>query len=608
MFDSPGGDSSSRRGETVLFVILALALALRLGHWLAVRDAPFVADLIVDSKEYDAWARQVASGDWLGSQVFFQAPLYPYLLAGIYSIFGRSLDVVYLLQIVFAVAGIWAIFHAGRLMGGERIGIAAAGLSAIYGPYVFYDVQVLKESLAVTAMSFLLWATARARNLNRPAPWMQAGALLGALVLLRENALFLTPILLALALQRGDAWRPTLLRFGAALVGLALPLTPLAIRNGAIGGGFLPTTSAAGVSFFIGNNPNADGTYLPVVPGKQIPSLERQESVRVAEAAVGHRLTPRQVSSYWFRTGLSWATAHPLDFTLLQGKKLGMYWSWYEWPDAVDYYWIRQQSAVYGFPFVEFSTISLLSIGGLWILWRRRLLRAFAPAWAFAGAWMFSTIIFFLFSRYRLPGLPPLVILSALPIVAVLDAKRAGNRSWRLGAGLAAAALFLSLVPAGRPRIDLVEFNLGRLAQEKGDSRSAEAHYVAALAENPKTFLACLNIGTMAARNRDWPKALFYFERAESLEPRSDDVQTDLGGVYLAMGQSDDAMTHLDRALELNSQNVMALQNKAVLMVHRGDIAAAGDLNRRVLELDPQSAAGLRLRDRLAAAPGSTGG
>src|SRR4051794_18345579 len=102
----------SARGRRLLLAILALALVLRLGHFWTVRSAPFFGQLVMDSQEYDRWARQIAGGDWLGSEVFFQAPLYPYLLGLLYRLFGPHLDAVYLFQILFSVAGIYALYRA----------------------------------------------------------------------------------------------------------------------------------------------------------------------------------------------------------------------------------------------------------------------------------------------------------------------------------------------------------------------------------------------------------------------------------------------------------------------------------------------------------------
>jgi tetratricopeptide (TPR) repeat protein len=529
------------RKRRLLLLLLTAALLVRLAHWWAVRDEPFFAWLAMDSQEYDRWAQEIAAGDWLGSQVFFQAPLYPYLLGVLYKVFGHSLDSIYLAQIALAVAGVWALYRAGREMGGERVGLAAAGLAAFYGPFIFHDVHLLKESLAVSVTCFLLWTLATRRH------WLVAGLLLGVLALLRENALLLLPFLLP--------WGKGFVRKSAALVGgLVLALLPVAIRNGIVGGDFLPTTSQGGVNFYIGNNPEADGTYQPIVPGKQIPALERQEPMRVAEREVGRKLSPGEVSSFWMGKALGWAADHPGSFLRLQLRKLGMFWSWYEQPDAVDYYWVRGRSpALRWIALVEFGAVTLLALAGLWMI--RRNPGPFAPALLFALGWMLTTIIFFLFSRYRLPAVPALMLLAAIPLARVS----------RKGILAVAAALILPHLAGFQPRLDLVHYNLGRIEDERGNPDAAREHYKAAFILNPRDFLACLNLGNHAARNGDWATALRFYQRAEELEPTSDDVQSNLGGVYLAMGQLDEAEARFDRALALNPENPSALHNKEIL-------------------------------------------
>jgi tetratricopeptide (TPR) repeat protein len=540
------------RKRWLLLLLLTAALLVRLAHWWAVRDEPFFAWLAMDSQEYDRWAQGIAAGDWLGSQVFFQAPLYPYLLAILYSVFGHSLDSIYLAQIGLAVAGVWALYRAGREMGGERVGLAAAGLAAFYGPFLFHDVHLLKESLAVSVTCFLLWALATGRH------WLVAGLLLGVLALLRENALLLLPFLLPLAAGKGFVRKSVTL-----VAGLVLALMPVAIRNGIVGGDFLPTTSQGGVNFYIGNNPEADGTYRPIVPGKQIPALERQEPVRVAERELGRELSPAEVSSFWMGKALAWAADHPVSFLRLQLRKLGMFWSWYEQPDAVDYYWVRGRSPVLRWAaLVEFGAVTLLALAGLWMI--RRNPGPFAPALLFALGWMLTTVIFFLFSRYRLPAVPALMLLAAIPLARV-------NRKGPIL--VVAATLALPHLAGFEPRLDLVHYNLGRIEDERGNPDAAREHYKAAFILNPQDFLACLNLGNHAARSGDWPTALRFYQRAEELEPTSDDVQSNLGGVYLAMGQLDEAEARFDRALALNPENPSALHNKALLRRLRDRLA-----------------------------------
>ena len=65
------------------------ALAVRLVHVWQMRATPFFSVLLGDSRGYDEWARRIAGGEWLGGEVFYQAPLYPYMLGVIYAAVGR---------------------------------------------------------------------------------------------------------------------------------------------------------------------------------------------------------------------------------------------------------------------------------------------------------------------------------------------------------------------------------------------------------------------------------------------------------------------------------------------------------------------------------------
>lgn len=569
---SPSSRSPARAARrTALLLALLAAAALRLAHWAAVRDEPFVARLAMDSQEYDRWAQAIAGGDWLGSEPFFQAPLYPYLVALVYRVAGRSLDAVYLLQIAAALAGLWALGRAAEEMAGggargRRVGAIAAWLGALYTPLFFYDTQLLKESLAVDLAAGLLWALALARRRGGLGLWLAAGALGGALALLRENFLVAAPFLAPLAWRRGEGARAALARALAFAAGLALPLAPVAARNAALGGGFLPTTFQGGANFWIGNNPEADGTYRPLTPGRQIPRLEREEPRRIAERATGRALSAAEVSAFWRDRALAWAAAEPLAFARLQARKLALFWSGYEWPDAVDYYWMKTRSPALSLPLVELTTAALLALAGVALLVAGRRVASFAPALLFALGWMVSTVAFFLFARYRLPAVPALLVLAALPLERF--ARAVAARRWGAAATLGAGILAAWALPhlAGyAPRTDLVEYNQGRLAQEAGEARAAEEHYRAAFAAAPDNFLAAMNAGTLAARRGALAEALSLLERAAALEPGSADAQANLGAARLAAGDLAGARGALERALALDPDHAAARANLAAL-------------------------------------------
>lgn len=594
----PPAFSSFKKKNLILWAILLLALLLRLGHWLAVHDQPFFAQLIMDSHEYDRWAQEIAAGAWLGSEVFFQAPLYPYFLASLYKIFGHQLGVIYIIQILLAVAGCYALYRAGRKIAGEMAGLSSAALTALYGVFLFYDVQILKESLAVATVCFLLWVLVEARESQKIWQWFAAGILCGLLSLLRENMLLVVLFLLFLPFRRKQRFAFFFSRSGALLLAVFLILAPVTIRNWVVGKVFLPTTFQGGVNFYIGNNPRANGTYQPIVPGKQIPSYERTEPIRLAEQDLGHKLTPLEVSNYWFRKSFSWIKKEPLVFAGLQLKKILMFWSWYEWPDAVDYYYVKSRSPILNLPLFEFGGVFILMIAGLWIF--RRRLEAFAPIWLFVLAWMASTVVFFLFSRYRLPCLPAIILFSAIPVASLFEAFKGKN--WRKGTALAillAAALGAPRLIGFSPRMDLVHYNLALIYESQGQPQKAIHHYQEAVLTNPNDFLSCINLGNIAAQRNDWPQALRWYQRALSIEPEAEGVHLNLGNAYIALGVLDKAEFHLNHALRLNPKNKEALHSQSILLAKKGHLQGALKVNDAVLKLAPGWAPAVRFRMKL---------
>ena len=551
-------------GRARIAVLIAAALG-RLAHLAAVRDAPFVRQLALDSQEYDRWARAIAGGEWWGSTPFFQAPLYPYLVAVVYRLVGPGALSVYFLQIAAAVAGCWALMQAGERLSGPRTGLVAGALFALYTPFWFYDALLLKESLAVSLVCFLLFALVRADSERGSSSWFLVGLLSALLALLRENMLLVIPFLLPLAWRgSGSPERASGLRRTALLLlGLALPLAPVAARNAALGGGFLPTTSQGGVNLWIGNNPTADGTYRPLVPGKQIPSYEREGARILAEQAAGRALAPNEVSAFWAGRVGQWARDDPWAFFELQLRKLRLYGQGYEWPDAVDYYWMKSLSLPLSLPLFEWASVALLALWGLWL--ERSRLSPWAPVWLFEIGWMFSVVVFFLFARYRLPAVPGLLLLAAIPIeraFAAFDRERA-KALW-----MTAGVCLLWGLPhlAGHaPRTELVEFNLGRLAEERGDAAAAKSHYLRTLEAAPTNLSALLNLGTLAARAGDYVAARARFEAAVEVAPDSDDAHANLGAACLALGELETAEHELNGALERNPENAFAKHNLEVL-------------------------------------------
>src|SRR6185295_684113 len=151
---------------------------------------------------------------------------------------------------------------------------------ALYAPAVFFDGLVQKSVLDVFLVCLLLAQLAgfMAEHPHARADvpgawrWLGVGATLGALSLTRENALIFVPVLLGWIWWQVRTVAPTRVHMTAALLaGLGIALVPVGVRNRLVGGEFHLTTAQSGPNFFIGNNPAADGTYIPLRFGRGSP-------------------------------------------------------------------------------------------------------------------------------------------------------------------------------------------------------------------------------------------------------------------------------------------------------------------------------------------------
>jgi hypothetical protein len=184
--EKPRAAAASLRPVVWLAGLGCAALVLRLLCLFELRDSPFFSVLIGDSLQYDTWARQIASGDWLGREVFYQSPLYPYLLGALYRT-GIDTFGVRLLQAGLGAASCVVVAIAGRRFFDERAGLAAGALLAIYPPAIFYDVLIQKSSLDLFLVSLVLLALGACLEQPTRGWLIAAGLSLGALALNREN-------------------------------------------------------------------------------------------------------------------------------------------------------------------------------------------------------------------------------------------------------------------------------------------------------------------------------------------------------------------------------------------------------------------------------------
>jgi len=586
--------------------IVLLALALRLLHVWQMRHSPFFDVLMGDAKGYDAWARRLAGGDWIGHDVFYQAPLYPYFLGALYRLVGRSLLVVRVAQAVIGAGTCGVLALATRRFLDGRTAVIAGLALALYAPAIFFDGLLQKSVLDSACLALALWmaggllgddAFAKGAAGRR---WFGLGLALGALSLNRENALVFIAVTVGWIAWRkapgGVALRSRANAAAAFGLGLFLLLGPVIIRNALVGGGFYLTTSQFGPNFYIGNNPMADGSYTALRFGRGSPEYERQDATTLAEHAAGRTLAPAEVSSYWTGRALDFITTQPGRWLALMGRKAVLLVNAREMLDTES----QESYAEWSLPlrllgwFGHFGTLVPLAVLGAGLLWPRR--RRIGLLYVMTGLYAASVLVFYVFARYRLPLVPLLLPFAAESLVrtwrTMIVREPVGTRApvW----ALAAAALVA--VPANWPLLSgplmraITETNLAAELQAAGRLDAAAAHNRLAIALQPDYAPAYNNLGVTLRAQGKLDEAIATYQQAVALHGEYPDAHYNLANALLAKGDATQAAAEFAVALRAIPDEAGVRNNLGIALAQQGKLTEALDAMRSAVAADPGSA------------------
>lgn len=572
------------------------AFALRAIYFWQLRDALPFATLVTDGRVYDTWAQRISAGDWLGSDVFYQAPLYPYFMAVIYRLFGHEVMLVRWVQAGLGSCGCALVALAGSSFFSRTAGLCAGVLLAIYPAAIFFDGLIQKSALDLFLTTAVL--AAMGAFLKRPrAGWAVAiGIALGALILNRENARLLYPVLVVwLLLYFRQLTLPRRLGHAAWLsLGAALVLLPVGARNYYVGGEFLLSTSQFGPNFYIGNHRGATGRYEPLIPGRSHTIHERADAVRLAEEAVGRQLTAGEVSNYWRDKSLEFIRNEPAQWLRLMAWKTFLVFHAQELVDSEGIEVFAQYSSLLGsLSWFSFGVLLPLAIVGAW--GSRRDWRRLAVLYAMVLGLAASVALFFVFARYRYPIVPVVALFSG----AALSQLPAMRHSWQQGGfwrawGPGWVAALLLLVPLNWPmpqyRDDAVAFaNYGKELLDEGRPAEAEAALRRALALSPGYVGARHNLGTALATQGKSLEAIEQYQRVLRDDPQYGRAHWLLGKQLLAAGQHGPGLEHLRQAAALLPEIDLLRIDLGQALLIAGDAPGAVEQFRAALATNPDS-------------------
>ena len=429
----PGPKSSSPPGASrsfpsPLLIVFLGALALR-AAFLLLEPPTFP---VGDENAYLTLGTQYLPSARVGFSPFrthliFHPPLYPYFIAVLFRLTG-GLAAVQWAQVVLSALLVPAVGRIGTITHGERTGLVAAVVTAVFPELVWFAPHFWSETL----MLFVLWwgfeRLLVADGEGRPLSAALAGVLLGLTALTRETVLYFVP-LAALWLawrspRSGGRWR-----CAAFLAAVLLTVGPWTWRNWRVFQTFIPVSTSSGLNLWQGNvGLTREEVY------EEYGSIEgRIDQYKYARRKAVEAILVRQ--PWWiFEKAVTelphfWGDSQTLIH--LRRRAYGDRSPLFTWTIA----------AVVVLPYV--AALGFFAVGlARTPIDRRSLLLA-----GFLAYYVLLHIVAYGFPRYRLPILPVVFLFAAAGAVAWRDGTLLPGLARRVAALVLAAVLAASLVP-----------------------------------------------------------------------------------------------------------------------------------------------------------------
>ena len=341
-----------RKVVTSLLLIVAVAAIARGAFaWYEVRQIPArVLSIVPFQTETGHIAYSIASGKGFSSPfqrdsgpTAWLAPVYPYILAGIFKVFGvytlHAFFASLFLNIVLSALTCVPIFYAGRRVAGVGVASAAAWLWALFPNAIIIPFEwIWDTSLSALLLATLLWATLELAESRRLRNWSLYGLLWGFALLTNPAVALVYPVLGLWAGYR--AGRRERQRTWFARPALAAGITvlccaPWTVRNYVQFHKLIPLRANFAFELYIGNNENYDDQHR-FQPGAVTQDREILRYLRMGETAFMEEEK---------RKAVAFTTAHPRIEAWLITQRFVDFWTGTSTPAAAlrqaDSLWLR---------------------------------------------------------------------------------------------------------------------------------------------------------------------------------------------------------------------------------------------------------------------------
>ena len=515
-----------------LLVIVSLSFILRILYlYLFAQDLFF--NTFSDAATYNLWAEKIIAGQG-PHPPFFMSPLYPYLIALVYLIFGKSITLILLLQVFLDTATTYIIYRMSKIIFNERVALVSSFLYAVFPSAIFYSGLLLMP----TALTFLLT--------------LATYLIISALKRDKEALFFLSGLLFGIAcLGRGNILLPAIVPLFYTfkkryLIGVLIPILILTTINITVGKSPVLLTYNFGLNLYIGNSPIANGEYQRP-PGLD---LANDHDGRKIISHLLHKKIPRwQTSGYWTGLALKYMKENPLNSIILMVKKLYLFWGPVEVAQFENIYYVFQRTLLRYLPLRIWLIVPLFLIS---IFFNRR--RYTKLLLTITLLYSFSFLPFFIIGRFCQPVTPAVIILASGFFFYLIKKIR---KKAPMIPGLTATTIgiYIILFLANQPKIasELLETRSDYTLWLAYNNRVPEAYDStrAILKDHPLHVQTLVNLGNFFYRAKNYPVARVLYEKARSTEPDNGEANANLGVTLIALGKPDSAIPVLEKAKTL---------------------------------------------------------
>jgi 4-amino-4-deoxy-L-arabinose transferase-like glycosyltransferase len=394
--------------HSILFIVL-IALLLRLavitvGHTYRITPR---RDHFQFGWEMGRLARSIATGQGFSSPTdlptgpsAWAPPLYPYILAGVFKLFGvyspLSAWVILAFNSVFAALTCLTLYQIAERIYGISVARAAAWTWAVFPYAIYWPVRVVWEtSLTTFLLSLALLLTLRmADEPPRPRMWILFGLLWGMIALTNTAVVSMLPFCLLWLLYHLPRRPQQFLGAALCVLTAALVVSPWLVRNYQVFGKFILIRDNLPLEMYEANNDQSAGLWTRNEhPGNNPEAMRKFQEL----GELGFMAEKRQQVRQFIRE-------HPGRFL------------WFTAERAV-YFWIAppQATIVAGYDLMisrhtNFLLAAVLAFAGLWLTIRNRKRGAFLLA-CFLLIYPLPYYLVMPFVRYKHPIEPEMILL-----------------------------------------------------------------------------------------------------------------------------------------------------------------------------------------------------